>query len=67
MKVVVTPDNEIEVWEGNQKLGYVDNNALFVITNNRAEYAGDLHDRNDILPAVKNFLRKKKEEAYDPE
>lgn len=61
MKLIATPDNELEVWEGSRKVGYCDESgAVFAYVGIGAAYAGDASQRGEIVPVLKAFL---KEEA----
>ena len=63
MKIIVTPDNEIEVWNDNKKVGYVDESgALFAIVefnaHSEAQYVCDPSDRGEIIPALRDYFKK---------
>lgn len=58
MQIVVTTDNEVEIWSMNKKIGYVDNNALWAIHNDVATYVGEVTNRSDILPALRDWFKR---------
>lgn len=65
MKIIPTPDNELEVWEGNHKVGLVDENDLYALTdyNNITErhLVERCVTRNEIIPALKQWFKEEQQ------
>lgn len=66
MKLVPTPDNELEVYEGNNKVGFVENGALYALTdfNNitQSHYVEDVGNRNEVIPALKQWFKEQQDD-----
>lgn len=65
MKLITTPDNELQVWDGSKQVGLVDEGDLYALTDYNNVSQRHLVERDvqrrDVLPAIQEWFKAERE------